>query len=164
MSVIVTGSISSAATLVITIIVRLVMQKRLRQKESAIVTASPPGHYADISEISLREYFFPKVTSNLASASNTHHADDSEITQRKDITEVQSSVVYASSDDYADTSEIDSRVYEIPEVENVVYESANDYADACEISSREYEVPQVSTNVAYARYFQKLRQNCRHRQ
>ena len=128
----------------------LVMQKRLRQKESAIVTVSPPNHYADISEISLREYFLPEVARNSASASEIHNSDDSEITQREDITEMQSNVAYASSENYADTSEIAPRDYEIPEVANVVYASANDYDDACEISPRDNEVPQVSTNVAYA--------------
>ena len=150
MSVIVTGFISSAATLVITIVVCLVMQKRLRKEESANVTVSPSNHYADISEISLREYFLPEVASNLASAGDIQNAGDSEITQREDITEMQSNVAYASSENYADTFEIAPRDYEIPEVANVVYASANDYDDACEISPRDNKVPQVSTNVAYA--------------
>ena len=126
------------------------MQKRLRQKESTIVTASHPNLYADISEIALREYHFPEVARNFASASEIHNADDSEITQREGITEVQSNVVYASFENYADTSEIAPREYKTPEVANAVYASADDYADTCEISPRDNEDPQVSTNVAYA--------------
>ena len=143
MTVIATGFISSAATLVITIIVCLVRQKRLRQKESTIVTTSPRNRYANNSAISLREYFFPEVARNVASASDIQNADYSEITQREDYTEVQSNVAYASIDSYVDTPEIAPKEYEIPEVANVVYATANDYADACEISPREYEVPQV---------------------
>ena len=153
------------------------MQKRLRQKESTIVTALHPNLYADISEIALREYHFPEEARNFASASEIHNADDSEITQREGITKVQSNVVYASFEDYADASEIAPREYKILKWQMLFMQvpmtmlmlvrylqeitrilkcqpmllmQVPVHADASEITLRKYEILKQANNIAHA--------------
>ena len=148
---VITGFISSAATLIITIIVYLVMQKRLRQKESAVVTASPANNQANVSESAVSEYLIPEMSSNVASASFENYDDACAITQLERIFEMQWNIAYASDRNYADTSEIAPGVYEVPKVENnVASASARNCADVFESTLREYEFPEVASNAASA--------------
>ena len=148
-TVIITGFISSAATLVFTImIVCLVMQKRPSPKKLAVVTYSPSNHDDDAFAISLREdETLVDVGSNAAYARDNDYDEVSGITQTEEVLEVSSNMVSASSINYTDVSEITPREYEFPEVTNNIAPASANYYD--EITERG-NIPQVASNVTYS--------------